>query len=195
MTGRLTIRPWILVLAAWTAYGLSRNVTYRVLALPGGPPRSLTMLTAVLLWAALTPIPVFLARRFPVTRKSWASAVAVHLAGALVTGIVHIVFFEAVILWSQTGGFPIDALVVDILDNLRNIHPRLVKYTAIVALTWMLDAARRAREAEDARTRLEHELAEERFRVARARLYPPVLVESLAELESLIGTDSEAACR
>ena len=193
MTGRVAVRPWILVLAAWTAYGLSRNVTYRLLALPGSEPRSFSMLMAALLWAALTPVPVFLARRFPFRKGAWGVPLAVHTLAALATSSVHIVLFEAVILPWQTGAFPLDIFFPDVVANFRNIHPRLVKYAALVCLVWVIDAARRAREAEVSRTRLEQDLAEERFRVARSRLYPPVLVESLAALEVLIGTDRDAA--
>lgn len=195
MTERLAVRPWILVLAAWTAYGLTRNVTYRLLAVPGAPSRSFGMLAAALLWAALTPIPVLLARRFPFRGGAWGSALAVHALGALVTSAIHVVLFEATILLWQTGGFSLDIFFPDLITNFRNIHPRFVKYAAIVSLVWVFDAARRAREAEVIRTRLEQELAEERFRVARSRLYPPVLVESLAALEVLIGTDCAAARR
>jgi hypothetical protein len=195
VTARLAVRPWILVLAAWTAYGLTRNVTYRLLAEPGGPSRSFGMLVAALLWAALTPLPVFFARRFPVRRDRWVVPLAAHAAGALVTSTLHIVLFEAVMLTWQMGGFPLDAFVPDLLANFRNIHARFLRYGAVVGLVWFFDAARRAREAEARRTRLEQELAEETFRAARSRLYPPVLVESLAALEVLIGTDVEAARR
>lgn len=195
MTRRFAVRPWILILAAWTAYGLARNVTYRLIAVPGSPPRTFGMLAAALLWAALTPVPLLLARRYPSRRSGWGPALAVHVAGAFLTSAVHIVLFEAVILPYQTGGFPLDLYFPDLLASFRNIHPRLLKYAAIVGLVWVFDAARRAQEAEVKRAQLEQELAEERFRVARARLYPPVLVENLAFLEGLIGADAEAACR
>lgn len=195
MTERLAVRPWILVLAAWMAYGLARNVTFRLVAPPGGPSRSFGMLAAALLWAALTPLPVFLARHFPFRSRGWGVPLGVHVAGALVTSTLHIALFEAIQLPAFTGGFPLDEFFADVITNLRNIHPRLVKYAALVSLVWVFDAARRAREADVRRTRLEQEIAEERFRVARSRLYPPVLVESLAALEVLIGTDCAAARR
>jgi hypothetical protein len=50
-------------------------------------------------WAALTPVVLFLARRFPFGRGVWLRSLPVHLVGVCVVTLAHIGAYEGVRLW------------------------------------------------------------------------------------------------
>ncbi|HEX3531158.1 MAG TPA: histidine kinase [Thermoanaerobaculia bacterium] len=104
-------RPqWIAgVLLAWTAVGLFFFTQDLLRNLMFGDPTPwwhllVSWLIGTYLSAALTPVMLWLGRRFPLERKRWARRVALHLMFSMMLAITHLVVDSAIV--HSLGLFP-----------------------------------------------------------------------------------------
>src|SRR4029453_18461041 len=144
------LRNWLAVWCGWTAlalfFGVSASLTYLSTGRPANWLLSIERsLTEWWLWALLTPLVVWLARRYPLDRRwPWREA-AIHFAAGSVVAVAKTAAERAVFAWLT--GFWTYLL-------LSTIALQLFVYAAIVIATHGVEFYRRSREREQIEARL-----------------------------------------
>jgi two-component system, LytTR family, sensor kinase len=147
----------------------------------GGPPflwigAILNTLPSWLLLAALTPIPVWLARRWPIDTAPRAAAIAMHIAGACTFGIVHALSVSVV----NALRFPQYNFVTGtskVLSFAGMVD--LLMYGVIAGATHAYRYYEVSRERERQAAALQASLADARLAGLRAQINPHVLFNTL----------------
>jgi two-component system LytT family sensor kinase len=176
-TGRRRLRRFAWVFLAWTAAGLfffTQDLTRKVLWHDTTPwwHFLVSWLTGVYLFALLTPVILWLGRRFPIEREAWLRRVALHLALSVLFSIVHLLANSAVLsrlpilpaIAPKTFGTTLFVLVV------LGFHGNIVSYWIVLGIQHALRTYRRFQEREREALRLELHAAELRAQLAQAQL-------------------------
>jgi signal transduction histidine kinase len=144
-------------------------------------------------WAALTPLVLALAGRFPVGRERWPAAVAVHFAASLLVSLVQ-VFFHAVVDLGLVHGNLTGPQLADTFRTLfaRTYHFGLLVYWTIAAARW---AVEHYKDQQVRASRLEARLAEARLEALKMQLQPHFLFNTLHAISALMHRDVAAADR
>lgn len=162
---------------------ISAGVTARVWLLGGA------------IWAAFTPVAIWLARRYPV-RRPWWRPVQLHLAIGAATVLAYPAVFAALhqLLFGGPGEswFPL-GLYLSLLAG--NTDHMLRNYWIIVAMVHLFDAYAEARRRALAESRLETRLAQAEFRALQMQLHPHFLFNALNSVSVLMRRDVEQADR
>lgn len=182
-----TVRAWLAVWGAWTAlalfYAVSTSLTYRSMGRPGS--WSLTFRRALSewwLWALLTPLVVWLARRFPLSGPGRGRHLAIHVAAGVAL---------------STGKTIADREIFALLTGFRayllfsTVALHFTIYFGLVAAAHGLEYYRRSREREQ----LEARLAETRLQLLNMQLQPHFLFNTLNTIAELVHEDAESADR
>jgi uncharacterized protein (DUF305 family) len=173
---------WTLAWMFWVlqihAYRLARSGTT---SLP--IEWSLPDLVSALSWMALTPVALFLGRRFPVRTDRLFPAIAVHVAGALGATAVNITTIAAVFGFST---LPTNNVLNQIVVN-------CAIYTLLVVWSHAERIARWFDERQTATRRLEAELARARWEATEMRLSPELIAGELERLATLVEIDADDA--
>jgi two-component system, LytTR family, sensor kinase len=174
---------WVLFIAGWAALSLLFTPeAYLHFYLRGQPiPWRLTFqLTVANSAIALLFLPgiVWLARRFPVERKTWLRALAVHVPACFLFSVGHsCLYWLACYASNQLG----ETLFF-------RFHPNLLTYWAIVGFTQAIDYFRRY-------TRRERELAEAQLLLLKSQLHPHFLFNALHTVSAAMHEDLKSADR
>jgi two-component sensor histidine kinase len=145
-------------------------------------------------WALLSPLLLWLSRRFPFNSTSWFKSAVVHLvAGALISVLHAALCSAAALLQGWVVGPPGDFML-----GVRNLlisrfHFNFAAYGLIVCAwhAWILHGQSQAR-AVEARE-LAGRLAEVQLEMLRLQLNPHFLCNTLNAISSLMLTDINAA--
>jgi two-component system, LytTR family, sensor kinase len=179
------LRAWLAAWCGWTALALflaiSASLTYRSTGRPANWYLSITRsLSEWWLWALLTPVVVWLARRFPLDRRwPWRNA-AIHLAAGTSLAVVKTAAERAAYA-SLTGIWTYWLLSTFALQ--------FVVYVAIVAAAHGVGYYRRSREHEQ----LEARLAQTRLQLLSMQLQPHFLFNTLNTIAELVHDDPDRA--
>lgn len=183
----------LIILAAWTLLALCFLPQTYLLNLRSPTPLSLGwafVVTAALfyVWAALTPLVLWLGRRFPFERGAVASRLAVHLPAAFIVGALHLVLLWTVnqALAGAIGPYrppvPVVALVVGY--GATNV----MIYWGVLAVGQAVEYFRRYQDRE-------YRLVEAQLHALRAQLHPHFLFNTLNAIAELIYQDPPRAER
>ena len=180
-----SFKGWLAVWTGWTALALllavSASLTYRTTGRPAN--WSLTISRALAewwLWAALTPLVAWLARRYRVEGGQWRRNLVVHVAAGIAVAVVKTLADREV--FAVISGFRIYILF-------STIALQFVVYAAIVAGTHGLEYYRRSREREV----LERRFAETRLQLLGMQLQPHFLFNTLNTIAELVHHDPDTA--
>lgn len=138
-------------------------------------------------WACLTPVIVWFARRYPFERTSWLRPTLVHL---LASGLMTLAKMYILSGITHAVSWLPDRPVV-----LVQMHPNLVTYWVILGLSHTVDYYRRFREKELRTSQLEARLAQSHLQVLKMQLQPHFLFNTLHAISALMHKDVEAADR
>jgi len=182
-------RPWVwpAVAGGWTAlalfFAVSASLTYRSTGRAANWTLSLERsLVEWWLWALLTPVIVWLARRFPLDRPWPRRAAAVHLAAGAAIALLKTAAERAALAWLT--GFWIYWLA-------STIALQFTIYCAIVAAAHGVTYYERSRE----RDQLAARLADVRLQLLSMQLQPHFLFNTLNTIAELVHDDPDAADR
>jgi two-component system, LytTR family, sensor kinase len=181
------VRAWLAIWAGWTSlavfYAVSTSLTYRSSGRPANWALTFKRsLSEWWLWAALTPLIMWLAARFPVSgARRWRN-VALHVVFGLLIAVGK-TFADRTTFFLLTG------FRSYILLSTVALHFTL--YLAIVAAAHGVEYYRRSREREH----LEARLAETRLQLLSMQLQPHFLFNTLNTIAELVHDDPEAADR
>ena len=140
-------------------------------------------LVSAVSWMALTPIALFLARRFPVQGPRPAVPIAVHVLGALGAATVNVGAIVAV--------FGLD--MVPMNNVLNQVVVNCAIYTLLVVWAHAEPIARWFDERQTATRRLQAELARARWEATEMRLSPEAIAGELERLAGLVEVDAAGA--
>jgi two-component system LytT family sensor kinase len=181
------VRAWLAIFGGWTTlavfYAVSTSLTYRSTGRPGA--WSLTFrrsLSEWWLWALLTPLVAWLARRFPLHGPGRWRHLAIHLVAAASVAVGKTAADRAV--FAMLTGFRPYLL-------LSTVALHFTIYFAIVAAAHGLEYYRRSREREQ----LEARLAATRLQLLSMQLQPHFLFNTLNTIAELVHDDPESADR
>jgi LytS/YehU family sensor histidine kinase len=191
---RLTWRAWVAILGVWfffAAFWIQQVYAYAVVqAGPGAVDLgeiAAIEFTSAGVWALLTPLVLFLARRFRVTRRNWGALVPLHVVAAAAMSLLHI----AVV---RTTGL----LGEDPLLSSRYFNPLIGNvfiYAAFLAWSHVRDFYAWQREREVAASKLEGAIARSRYQTLCVQLRPQFLLGTLDLLQQLVHEDVPRAER
>ena len=150
-----------------------------------------------LLWALLTPVVFWGARRFDLGSDRWIRTGLFHLVGAaafVVVGSAYRAWIHDLLVhdlgeeshaWQYlfASGFPAG----------YEIH--LFVYGALLGGVWALDAYREARERRRHEAQLQEELAQARYQALRMQIQPHFLFNTLNTVSALVERDPDATRR
>ncbi|MGH7574260.1 MAG: sensor histidine kinase [Longimicrobiales bacterium] len=188
------LRRFALYLAAWTVVALlsasQGSLAYRA---TGSGPVLLGLaiklsLASWYVWAALAPIAIWAARRFPLEAGSWIRRLPIHLvlnAFLAITAVTAYLFVRAMLGVASPRSFLVE------LAESANVH--LVTYWAVIGVVHGLDYYRRAREREMRAVELAAQLAAARLEALRMQLHPHFLFNTMHAIASLVREDPGAA--
>jgi two-component sensor histidine kinase len=148
-------------------------------------------LLSVWLWAAFTPVMMWLARRFPVRRDTWMAYAPVHVLFALAFSLVDTVVVHAL---APLYPFP-SGLSPFIVTFVRGLFVNFASYLVIVAITYAADYAALSRERELTAAHLAAQLAEARLGALQSQLRPHFLFNTLNTIAEQVYTDPVGADR
>src|SRR5215471_336181 len=168
--GRCRLFTWLLIVAAWTLITVIVAGQNYVFARARGRSdhfwhEFLTASTEWYVWAALTPLVLFLSRRFRISSRNRASRIPLHLA------------FSVLLFFFATYKF----------------HFNLLTYWVIVLLHHGLYYYEQSRKQELAGARMEAELANAQLQALNMQLHPHFLFNTLHAISTLIPDDPAAA--
>jgi LytS/YehU family sensor histidine kinase len=147
------------------------------------------------IWLALTPLVLYLARRFPLERGRWLGNSLTHLASSAVFAALQLGVYVLIASWVglEIGKLPF-------LEAFRNqfiseFHFDVLTYWAIIGLSHAADYYRKARERELRASQLETRLAQAQLDALRMQLHPHFLFNTLNSISVLMAEDVKAARR
>jgi sensor histidine kinase YesM len=196
----------LVILGAWTLFGfffstqLYLNIRYH----GRSQPFSLILipwLTCGYLWAALTPVALWLARRFPLEKEVIVRRVALHLLFGVLISLLQLVaynfVFQTLVRRSSDSFFPLGPFQDVVVGQ---FHFNLLLYAVLVGLYQTFDYYRRFREREQRAAQLEVEAAQLETQLTRAQLdalkmqlHPHFLFNTLNTISVLMEEDVGAA--
>jgi len=190
------LKQFGLIVLGWTLLALLQ-VTFAGLhrAMLGAPTRLLATLRLVALdyglWALLTPIIFFLARRFPFRRESWARTTAIHFCFYLLLTMTHEVLAQIAGLPSGApASFHGSALG---LRFVASLYEDLWMYWPAVVVWSLFHYYQRYREQDMRAAQLKEQLARSELQALRNQLHPHFLFNTLNSVTTLMHEDVQAA--
>lgn len=193
-------RIWLLVLAAWTVPGLVSTAAFYIARVD--QDQSLTLLQAATwmfpfwyLWAAFTPLVIWLARRLPLEGSHrWRNAGA-HLILSAVFAYLHLALGLLLIRRLLPG--PFERGYWEALPYYVRLYFEfdIVVYGAIVGASYAYEYYRRSRRDALRAAELEVRLAHAHLQALKMQLQPHFLFNTLHTVSSLMDVDVKAARR
>jgi hypothetical protein len=148
------------------------------------------------LWAALTPIPIALARRFPIRADRLLRSVPLHLAAAIGVAVIHSVLDAGLNVLVDTAFDQTASFRTMLLHLLRfGVHPNVMLYFAIVGVYQFFARSQRLRERERQATELRAQLTQARLDALQMQLRPHFLFNALNTISGLVEHDVAAGRR
>lgn len=191
------LAPVVVLLA--TVIGLLSTVLLKVaVASVGGSiswPEAATGWIDWYIWAALTPLVVWLARTIPVTGGRWARAIAVHAILGVVVSAAELALFAGTMTFyfELFLGFSLPPFTERYPTLIgRWLPPQMLIYALIVAVVTAFEHGRLARERDVAAARLEGELARAQMHALQAQIQPHFLFNTLNTISMAVRQGRDA---
>jgi hypothetical protein len=145
----------------------------------------------------MTPVIVWLGRRYRLERRSWGVSIGVHLAANLVMAPFHIM---CAVLTARLAGLewyvthPFGESVYLMLG--KNFHLELFVYWGVLAMVHAFEYHRRFREGELFAAQIEAKLAQAELQALKMQLHPHFLFNTLHAIGVLVRKqDTQASVR
>ncbi len=198
---RLWQRRWfrgVVILGVWTLFGgfvaSQLFIAYSRSDMPIQWFRLVFLeITHAYVWAALTPLILWLGHRFRIERGSWFRNLTVHVFASLIIGfstrILHDLLFYYLILARER---PLS--VTKLLLNVYLIFDYgVLIYWLILLISYAFGYYHRYREGETKASTLEAQLAQAELRALKMQLHPHFLFNTLHSISALLYKDINAA--
>jgi two-component system, LytTR family, sensor kinase len=186
-----------LILGAWTLIVLTFSTQAYVFAVARGRPDSywhefILAASEWYIWAALTPLVLFLCRRFRITSQNWVPTVLLHVVAGVVISFIQLAL-QVRLNFIVNPGYKMGYWRVLYFFATFKLHMNLLTYWAIVALSHAVYYYEQSRARELAWSRMEADLANAQLQVLNMQLHPHFLFNTLHSISTLISEDPSAA--
>jgi LytS/YehU family sensor histidine kinase len=192
-------RLFFIILAGWVGFGgfltLQMYLFHPNWIVPYSFGTELSWeLTLSLIWAASTPLILWLCRRFPIERTVRIRRVSLHLLLSFCLSLVECALHGIIIMATRV---PIERwTMAQLLPSLfYNIDKMMMVYWIIVFVDQFLLSARRLKEQELRESQLKARLATAQLQALRMQLRPHFLFNTLNAVTTLLNKDPRAAER
>ena len=147
-------------------------------------------------WAFFTPFLLLLISKAPISRKSWPTAVPLHLAAGLAAGLFWIPpLLSTRLVFSSVFDDPSFYREPSLAFVFRVLIQSLLLYTQVLAVGHGIHYYREYRDRGVMASRLEAQLARAQLQVLRMQLHPHFLFNTLNTISALVHKDVRAADR
>jgi signal transduction histidine kinase len=192
---------WAVIAGFWLFFGLlNASQLYFGLRMENfSVPLGRMFATQVLAWGAwalLTPLVLWLGRRFPIERTARARALMVHIPACLLIAAAHLAFFEYVLVTLKPFGPQRDSRTFweQFLGRASSqLHIELLIYAATLGLGYAVSYYARFREREFRASQLEAQLAQAQLQALKMQLHPHFLFNTLNGIASLVRDNKNRA--
>ena len=198
---RILERRWAraaLIIIGWTLFGLfltsqtalmfnRRNIQVRTTRI------LLSEMSFAFFWAALTPLVLFLARKFPIERQQWRKSLLVHFAASALLGFATRMVRDIAFILLVSDYSSDFSLMKLLLSVYYFFDYGAMMYWLILLIVYAVDYYRRNRENELKATRLEAQLAQAQLQALKMQLQPHFLFNTLHSVSALVHKDPGAA--
>ena len=193
---------WLTVWLVWTLFALFFTSQFALQSQFLGKPVPffqvlMWQMVSGYVWFALSPLIVYLARRFPFDKESWKLSLPFHIVAGLAVALFQ-QSIDAFILpklgYPQGFEFPNYWEAYKFFVSF-NLHLSLQIYWAVVGIWSAYNYYRKYRERELQTSQLEARLAQSRLQVLKMQLHPHFLFNALNAISELIHRDPDAADR
>jgi two-component system LytT family sensor kinase len=175
-TARRNLRTYAACFLAWTALGLfmlGQDLARKLISHEPTPwwHYLVSWLTGMYIWALLTPVILWLGRRFPIERRNWARRIALHLLLSVGLSIVQLAW-ESVVL-SFVGVFPsiMKGFVgTFVLLTIIGFNGSILTYWTVLGIQYGFRYYRKYQEREREALQLELHSSELKAQLMRAQL-------------------------
>lgn len=196
-TRKRRLLQWVLILTGWTLIVVTFSVQAYVFAVARGRPDNfwhefLVASTDWYIWAALTPLVLFLCRRFRIASQNWPRAVLLHLVAGIVISFLQLAI-QVRLNFIVNPGYKMTYWRVLYFFATFKLHMNLLTYWVIVALNHGVYYYEQSRARELAWSRMEADLANAQLQVLNMQLHPHFLFNTLHSISTLISDDPQAA--
>jgi sensor histidine kinase YesM len=203
----------IAILVGWTLIGLSFTLNYYLFAdhyvaifkeQPTLPQMLVWELPYWFIWAALSPLVFWIARRFPIERPQRIMHGLMHAFACLFISTTHRALYLLIGWVLHVAAYQRLASLQELYSYLFlfNLPTGFMSYATILMFTQVVEYYRRHRDEELKLSRLNTELAEAKLRAAEAQLgalkmqlQPHFLFNTLNSISALLEEDADAADR
>ncbi|HJQ71320.1 MAG TPA: histidine kinase [Blastocatellia bacterium] len=189
---------WSLIFIIWTLFGLFlASQMYMDYSRSDRPFKWQKILLLEMsygyIWALLTPLMLWLARKFRIERNHWQESLTIHIFASLFIGfttrLAHDLMFY---FFVYDGARPIT--LVRVLQNVYLIFDYgMLIYWVILLINYSFDYYRRYQEGEVKASRLETQLAQAELQALKMQLQPHFLFNTLHSISALLHKDVNAA--
>ena len=173
---------------------------YQFVQLFSEKPQSLTTLAVLNFsfwygWAALTPIVLWIARRFPLERETWKRSAPVHMIAVLILILLHVALVEWVYVTVPGTGYLGKLTWWERVQRnyFMNFDWEMMTYAAIIAFSHAASYFRQAKDRALRAAHLEARLAEAQLQALQRQLHPHFLFNTLNGISALMHRDVNAA--
>lgn len=149
------------------------------------------------IWFGISPLILFLARRFPFDEGRWRTSIPVHVVACIVIALFQLLI-DAFVLTRL--GYPANRSFPNFFEAYKffvlvNLHLSILIYMGVVAIWSTYTYYQKYRERLLESSQLEARLAQSRLQVLKMQLHPHFLFNTLNAISELIYRDPESADR
>jgi two-component system, LytTR family, sensor kinase len=148
-------------------------------------------------WAALTPVVLSIARRFPLERDTWKRSAPVHMLAVPILILLHVALVECVYVTVPGTGYLGKLTWWERVQRnyFWNFDWEMMTYAAIIAFSHAASYFRQAQDRALRAAHLEARLAEAQLQALQRQLHPHFLFNTLNGISALMHRDVQAADR
>jgi sensor histidine kinase YesM len=191
---RRRLLKWGFIVGFWLFFGLlNASQTYLGLRMENFPVPFWPMFAWQMLgwgsWACLTPLVLWLGRRFPLERASWVRGLVVHLPACVLISAAHFAFFTFLTIYVSPFGADSSArsfMEMFVGRLMSQFHIDLLIYAATLGTSYAVSYYERYREREVRATQLEAQLAQAQLQALKMQLHPHFLFNTLNGIAGLV---------
>jgi len=145
------------------------------------------------LWAALTPLTLWLARRFPLERGQLRRSLTVHVFASLIIGFLTQAFRDLIFIYFAFNTNQDLSISQLFFNGYLFFDYGSMIYWLILLVSFAFNYHRRYREGEVKASQLEAQLAHAQLEALKMQLHPHFLFNTLHSISALVHKDPDAA--